>query len=117
MSSRATRRSIAVVLILTTAGCMRWTMPHTSGPAGVEARTFHVARVTAEPYGAFHVLRYVTVTADSVTGIGEGGARVAFHWSEVRRVEERRVSTLRTVGAGLGALVLVAAYVVSTISY
>jgi hypothetical protein len=115
-------------LAIGSSGCTRWErLP--ALPAPQEAPVaLHAARLTRQS-GMMQVLHDVRITADSVTGWGEGApdpsgllrgprTRVSLHRSEVLALEPAVRDGWRTAAAGvlavLAAYALVALYFTST---
>ncbi len=103
------------LLLLASPACMRWSSVGAPAPE----RTLDSARVTLAS-GEVTELRNVDVRADSVLGYA-GTVRVGFAAHEVRRVEVKRVSAVRTALAVVGGVVLtyvaLIVYLVSTLDW
>lgn len=103
---RTMRLLLCALLVGATTGCFRFQAGSVPAPEPGGSRAIGQARVTTTE-SAYHLLRDVQVTADSVTGWEAArDRRIALHRSQVRRFEQERVDVVRT-----GLLATAAVYV------
>ena len=97
------------VVVMVSAGCMRWEPVFIPAAADGEPPTLGTMRLTPPDLGRTLVLREVQVTADSVIGWrSEDGVpvRVALHRSRVAIMEKYDANTWETVGLMAFVIVL-----------
>ncbi len=97
----------AAALLIASIGCTGW-RPHTAQGAPVPTGLHGDLRVTRNDNSVF-LLTSATVGADSIIGLLEGTAtRTAIARTDVRSVDRREVSPVRTAGLAIGSKVLIA---------